>query len=152
LTEKQLDDLKQSIESFGFVEPVVINTTEERMNVVIGGHQRLRIAKMMNYKKVPCVPVKLSLNEERELNIRLNKNSGEWDWDALANNFDLSELTSWGFDEKDLGLWSGEITPDEKELPISNEWFLNIEFSDENACQYWFDKLTSEGLPVKIVT
>jgi len=46
--------------------------------------------------------VALPLAEERELNIRLNRNSGEWDWDLLANNFDKDELISWGFDEEEL--------------------------------------------------
>ena len=53
-------------------------------------------------KTVPCVEVNLSLDAERELNVRLNQNSGEWDWDKLANEFDMTELIDWGFDAKSV--------------------------------------------------
>jgi len=41
---------------------------------------------------VPCVEVDLTPEKEKELNVRLNKNTGQWDWDALANHFDVGEL------------------------------------------------------------
>jgi len=54
------------------------------------------------------VEVELNPEQERELNIRLNKNSGEWDYDALANYFDVGELTEWGFTEDELQFWEDE--------------------------------------------
>ncbi len=62
----------------------------------------------MGYKKVPCIFLKLTLEEERELNIRLNRNSGEWDWDALANNFDEEELIDFGFEAYELHINDGQ--------------------------------------------
>ena len=53
---------------------------------------------------VPCVAVSLPISEERELNVRLNKNNGEWDWDKLANEFDMSDLVGWGFDPEAFGV------------------------------------------------
>jgi hypothetical protein len=53
---------------------------------------------------VPCVAVSLPIGKERELNVRLNKNSGEWDWDKLANEFDMSDLVNWGFDPEAFGV------------------------------------------------
>ena len=44
----------------------------------------------------------LSEKEVEELNIRLNKNTGDWDWDVLANSWDPDELVEWGFTLKDL--------------------------------------------------
>lgn len=102
LTEKEFKDLQNSIQTFGFVEPIVINSHTGRENVIVGGHQRLRIAKEIGLKSVPCVAVDLSINSERELNVRLNKNSGKWDWDKLANEFDMAELIDWGFDASDF--------------------------------------------------
>ena len=59
-------------------------------------------------KEIPCVELNLTPEKERELNIRLNRNTGEWDYDSLANHFDVGELCEWGFDEaellKDIGL------------------------------------------------
>lgn len=102
ITEKQLSDIKASIHRFGIVDPLIINTHEDRYNVVIGGHQRLRVAKSIGLKAVPCVEVNLNEQEERELNIRLNKNVGMWDWDQLANVFEVSDLVEWGFDESQI--------------------------------------------------
>ena len=104
LTKDQYKSLRDSMERFGLVDPVIINKHPDRENIVIGGHQRLRIAKDMGIEKVPCVELSLDLNQEKELNVRLNRNVGEWDYDALANYFDVGELTEWGFSENDLFL------------------------------------------------
>jgi len=87
---------------FGFVDPVIVNINSERKNVIIGGHQRTKVWKGLGHRSVPCVELDLSLDQEKELNVRLNKNVGSWDHDMLANNFDLDELKEWGFDDKDL--------------------------------------------------
>ena len=102
LTQDQHQDLKDSITRFGFVDPLIVNTHKERKNILVGGHQRLKIAKELGYKDVPCVEVDLTPDKEKELNVRLNKNTGQWDWDALANHFDVGELLEWGFSEDEL--------------------------------------------------
>ena len=106
ITKKQVKDLKESIEKFGIVKPIVINSD----NTIIGGHQRFAILNEASKKvdweyppKVPCVILDLSKEEERELNIRLNKSGGEWDFDLLSN-FEIEELQDWGFKEIELGL------------------------------------------------
>ncbi len=102
LSEKQHADLKKSLETFGFIDPIIINDNPKRKNYVVGGHQRLKIAKHLNMTEVPCVPLSLTIEQEKELNVRLNKNSGSWDWDKLANEFELDELLGWGFKENEL--------------------------------------------------
>ena len=102
LTEDQHQDLKDSISRFGFVDPLIVNTNKDRKNILVGGHQRLKIAKELGYKKVPCVEVDLTPEKEKELNVRLNKNTGQWDWDALANQFEVGDLLEWGFNEDEL--------------------------------------------------
>ena len=106
ITKKQVKDLKESIEKFGIVDPLIINSD----NTIIGGHQRFAIlneaSKKVDWKyppKVPCVILDLSKEEERELNIRLNKSGGEWDFDLLSN-FEIEELNDWGLKEIELGL------------------------------------------------
>ena len=105
LTKDQYQGLKDSITRFGLVDPVIINKHKERKNIIIGGHQRVKVAKDLGYKEVPCVEVNLTPEKERELNIRLNKNTGEWDWDSLANYFDPGDLIEWGFKDDELGLF-----------------------------------------------
>jgi len=100
INTKQYNDLKKSIQKFDLVDPIIVN----KDMTVIGGHQRLKICKELKYKDVDCVVLDLSKEEERELNIRLNKSGGEFDMDILANEFNIDELVDWGFKHIDLGL------------------------------------------------
>ena len=100
ISTKQYNDLKESIRQFDLVDPIIVN----KDMTVIGGHQRLKVCKDLNYKDVDCVVLDLSKEQERELNIRLNKSGGEWDMDILANEFEIEELKDWGFKEIELGL------------------------------------------------
>ena len=68
ISNKQYEDLKASMEKFGCVDPIIININPERLNVVVGGHQRLRILRELGAEKVPTVSVNLSEEDERELN------------------------------------------------------------------------------------
>ena len=129
ITTKQYNDLKESIRKFDLVDPIIVN----KDMTVIGGHQRLKVCKDLNYKDVDCVILDLSKEQERELNIRLNKSGGDFDMDALANYFDVEELTDWGFKHVELGLNIDKIDakdnveteyPFATELDISNNYIV----------------------------
>jgi DNA modification methylase len=102
LSEKQAEHLEASLKRFGAVDPAIINTHPDRKNIIIGGHQRLKTAQRLGWETFPCVELELDKEKERELNIRLNKNTGGWDYDALANYFEVEELTEWGFSDEEL--------------------------------------------------
>ena len=106
ISTKQYNDLKKSLSKFSLVEPIVVN----KDMTVIGGHQRLKICKELKHKEIDCVVLDLSKEEERELNIRLNKNTGEFDMDILANEFDIDNLVDWGFKHIDLDINIDKIT------------------------------------------
>lgn len=101
LTGKQEEDLSESLKRFGLVDPIVANKYPGRENVVVGGHQRLKVAKKLGYKEIPVVFVNLTPEKEKELNLRLNKNTGEWDLDLLKG-FDESFLVDVGFDNLEI--------------------------------------------------
>ena len=115
LSDEQYKQLKDSISRFGLVDPIIVNKNKDRKGIIIGGHQRVKVAKTMGIEKVPCVEIDLTYDKERELNVRLNKNTGSWDFDVLANTFDIDELLDWGFDEKELQL---DVFDEEKEKYI----------------------------------
>ena len=125
ISNKQYEDLKASMEKFGCVDPIIININPERLNVVVGGHQRLRILRELGAEKVPTVSVNLSEEDERELNVRLNKSGGEWDMDILANEFDIVDLKDWGFKDTDFGFNIDKINP-------QDEWEGMPEFKQED--------------------
>lgn len=100
--EKQAEDLKESIRRFGLVDPLIVNSHGKRKNIVIGGHFRLEVAKSLGYTEVPVVYVKITtLKKEKELNLRLNKNTGEFDFELLSQ-FDESFLDDIGFSSEEL--------------------------------------------------
>lgn len=100
MSEKQAKDLMESVKRFGLVDPLIVNSNKTRYNVVIGGHQRLRIALEQGFETVPVVYIDLDLESEQELNLRLNKNLGDWDTNLLAN-FNEDLLKDVGFDDLD---------------------------------------------------
>lgn len=104
--QKAIDDLMESIRRFGLVDPIIVNGAPSRKNVVIGGHFRLKVAKDLGYKKIPVVYLNIpNTEEEKELNLRLNKNTGAWDYEILRD-FDIGQLLDVGFDDSDLSaIW-----------------------------------------------
>jgi hypothetical protein len=106
-TNVQAKQLASSISRYGFIDPIIVNSAPKRKNVVIGGHFRLEVAKLLNYKEVPVVYVSLpDLEKEKELNLRLNKNTGEFDIEKLKA-LDLDLLLEVGFEEAELtDVWS----------------------------------------------
>lgn len=101
-SEETAKQLELSIKKFGLVDPIIVNCAPSRKNIIIGGHFRLEVAKKMGFKKMPVVYLNISdINKEKELNIRLNKNVGEWDWEMLAE-FNEKFLEDTGFSSEEL--------------------------------------------------
>lgn len=98
----QEEALAESITRFGLVDPIIANEAKGRKNVVIGGHFRLKIAKDLGYTEVPVVYVNIpEIEREKELNLRLNKNTGSFDFKLLAE-FDKAFLTDVGFSSEEM--------------------------------------------------
>jgi len=134
LTKDQQKHLKDSITRFGLVDPIVVNNHKDRKNIIVGGHQRVRVATDMGINKVPTVEVKLTYDKERELNVRLNKNTGGWDFDVLANLFEIDELTEWGFNEDEL---VGFVSDEEVEGLIDDDEIPEVEEAITKTGDLW---------------
>jgi len=116
-TQTSIENLTESIKRFGLIDPIIANSATNRKNIVIGGHFRLKVAKDLGYKEVPVVFVNIpDIEKEKELNLRLNKNTGDWDFKLLAE-FDSSMLTDIGFTSEDLDdIFGLDETPEEFNL------------------------------------
>ena len=143
ISTKQYKDLKESIRKFDLCDPIIIN----KDMTVIGGHQRLKICKELKYDKVDCVILDLTKEQEKELNIRLNKSGGEWDMDLLSN-FEIEELKDWGFKEIELGLNIDKI--DSEEEPSNDNYIITITESDISKANELYRELKDRGVKVKI--
>ena len=141
ISTKQYNDLKKSIERFGLVDPIIVN----KDNTVIGGHQRLKIIKSLGEKTIGCIVLDLNKEQERELNIRLNKNTGDFDMDILANEFDIDQLVDWGFKHIDLGLNIDKIDED-----VEDSATITIKEDDLIKAQDLYNDLKEKGFNVKI--
>ena len=147
MTNKQYEDLKESLEKFGLVDPIIINSD----NTVVGGHQRLRIMRELGAELVPTVRVNLSKEDERELNIRLNKNTGEFDLDILANNFEVDELKDWGFKDIELGFNIDKIQNDLSDK-IELQYKIEVDVTSEKEQEQLYNELTNKGYICRILT
>lgn len=137
LSDNQFNQIKESLERFGFVDPVVRNINPDRYNVVVGGAQRCKVAKSLGYEKAPTTPVNLDIDKEKELNIRLNKNTGQWDFNLLEQFFNEDDLIDWGFGEEELP-WIGDDLKD----------FFNSQEEDQGGNEgKTFEKIVFELTP-----
>ncbi|MBP3802557.1 MAG: DNA modification methylase [Oribacterium sp.] len=103
--DKEYKKILDSIEEFGFADPLVVNADM----TIIGGHQRLTVAQDLGYTEVPCAVVDIDKTREKALNIALNKITGQWDDGLLAEllediansgDFDIGKT---GFDPPEIG-------------------------------------------------
>jgi len=150
ISETQIAQLTESLTRFNLAEIPVINTD----NQLLAGHQRCKILIMLERSdEVIDVRVpnrKLTKAECKEYLVRSNKNGGEWDWDLLAEGFDLDGLLSIGFEDWEMTgssvdsinqktkdeEWEGMPAFEAKEKPLE----LVVRFSDESARANFFKK------------
>ena len=78
--DEEWEKLKRSIQKLGFADPVVVN----KDMTIIGGHQRVNVAASLGYTEVPCSVVDLNKDDEKALNVALNKITGRTDNEKLA--------------------------------------------------------------------
>ncbi len=102
--DPEYEKLKKSITEFDMVEPLVWN---KQTGNLVGGHQRLKILKELDYSEVEVSVVDLSEVKEKALNLALNKISGEWDFPMLKDL--LEELDTGDFDMEITGFDLKEI-------------------------------------------
>lgn len=151
------EHLLRGIREFGLVEPLVWN---RRTGNLVGGHQRLQVIKDIGtYTTVPCEVVDLSEEDEKVLNLALNKIKGEWDYDkldAVLSEFDPADAVLSGFaaDELSILLASAEDDVIETDLPewdstddlVEGNYVVQVHFDSSEDAQQWLD---DEGIDAK---
>lgn len=111
--DAEYERLKRSIDTFGYVEPLVWNS---RTGNLVGGHQRLKILLEQGAREVEVSVVDLNLEKEKALNVALNKVRGDWDKEKLGQL--LAELekipdfdvTLTGFDVPEINKIFDQLT------------------------------------------
>lgn len=134
--DDEYESLKRSIEVFGYVDPIIINSD----GTVIGGHQRLSVLLDLGYTEVDVAVVDLNKNDEKALNIALNKIAGEWDNDKLAAL--LSELDVEGYLLENTGFKRDELA--ELNIDLHHDE-IDMEKADEEIPEPPFVPFSREG-------
>lgn len=154
ISDKDFKQLKKSLETFQCVEPIIVNKFEGREDVVVGGHQRLKAMLDLGWKLVPTIEVYLNEDEEKELNVRLNKNTGEFDFELLTDLFDTDKLEDIGFNLDELPNLVEDTEEEIKDLSDDIEIDFKIEVSliSEKDQEQLYNRLTKDGYECRILT
>lgn len=101
--DAEYEKIKNSIQEFGYVDPVIVN----KDMTIIGGHQRVNVLSDLGFEEIDCVLIDIDKTKEKALNIALNKITGEWDKEMLADLIaDLQDsdfdVTMTGFDPPEI--------------------------------------------------
>lgn len=131
-TQKQEEDLKKSLTKFWLVEPIIYN---KRTGYIVWGHFRIRELKKLWHEEVECVIVDLSEEDEKELNVRLNANTGSFDFDVLANEFEIEDLNDWGLDVPDWRFNDIDYSDKNKEIDVDDfgdKMILKLQFNESD--------------------
>ena len=102
ISEEELEKLKTSIKKFGYIQPIIWN---KKTGYVVGGNQRLKALQELEIKEIDVIIVDLNEEEEKVLNIALNKISGNWNYEKLEeifNSLDEELLDFTGFSESEM--------------------------------------------------
>jgi DNA modification methylase len=120
IKDHKFDQLCKSLQEFPQMmklRPLIV----DKRNIIRGGNMRYKVLEHLGYKEIPDDWVKwaedLTDEQIREFIIKDNLGYGEWDWDALANDWDQAQLVDWGLDIPDFALPPDEVTEDDYEVP-----------------------------------
>lgn len=106
---KSIQDFPKMLE----IRPIVVNAD----NIVLGGNMRLKACKEAGLKTVPVIRAEdLTEEQQREFIIKDNIGFGEWDFEMIANEWDLEQVHEWGLEVPDMKI-EAEAEEDEYEIP-----------------------------------
>lgn len=159
---EEFEKLRSSIEHFDCVEPIVWN---KQTGNVVGGHQRLAVLRYLKRKKDLVSVVDVDEQQEKLMNLALNKAKGGWDIKKLTDlldSFDVGDLSLTGFSMNEIALLLEDSegieddlndTLEDSEEDYSNlnlygaSWLVTLKFPTIDAARNWAKK---EGLDVNI--
>ena len=154
IEESQFEKLKKSIQTYGFIDPLIVNKrthesfTKDRIPTIVGGNMRYRAAKELGLTELPIAWIDVDKNQEKIINIALNRISGKWDIGKLEkmvyelNDKDLSlDLELTGLENWELKLYNpGEdINPDISDLNLPEKavvYSISLIFKEEEKDLY----------------
>lgn len=120
--EKSKNDLRKSLTTHGFTNPLLVNSAPGRENIVLSGNLRLEIAREMKLKEVPVVMVRIDDPKvEQEIALRMNVNNGSWNMEILKT-WDIDIILEAGFKDFELtGIWDDSLEIEDDDFNVDEE-------------------------------
>jgi ParB-like chromosome segregation protein Spo0J len=144
--EKLVKSIKEFPEMLD-LRPIVVNQDM----IVLGGNMRLKACEEAGLKEVPIIFAdNLTPEQEKEFIIKDNSSFGEWDWDLLANEWDVEQLADWGLD---IPNFDTDIE-DEKDLSdqLEQSFKIEIDLESEEEQEKMYNQLINDGYKCRILT
>lgn len=134
IKDGKFQKLVKSIQEFPDMlnkRPLIVFTDVDGKYVVLGGNMRLKALNELKFKEIPVIIADEWTEEQKaEFLIKDNVGFGEWDWDSLANEWDVEKLDDWGLDlPVDLSV-AEELEAEEDNYEIPNEINTDIVIGD----------------------
>lgn len=149
ITEDALLELEKSFDEIGMCQPLVVSND---FSIISGNARYLQLKKEGCEKVQVMVPDrKLTKKQEKAVVIRMNKNVvGRWDFDVLANNYDVIDLMDWGFEAEDLVGKEAEEKEVESTIDENkDDLTFKIECADMSEIQIIQDKFNTKTTKIK---
>lgn len=141
---KSIQDFPEMLE----IRPIVVNSDM----IILGGNMRFKACKEAGLKEVPIIIAdNLTEEQQREFLIKDNTSGGEWDFEMLANEWDIEQLEDWGLEVPIFDI-DNEIEPKDLSSTIDNLYRIEIICKDEEHQENTYNKLIEQGYECRLLT
>jgi hypothetical protein len=143
LLVKSIQEFPEMLE----LRPIVIDEN----NIVLGGNMRLKACIEAGLTDVPVKVATLSEQQKKEFIVKDNVGFGEWDWDDLANNWNVEELTEWGLDIPNFDVIEEKEQKDLSDK-LKSEFKIEIICKSEEEQEKTYNKLIEQNYECRLLT
>jgi ParB-like chromosome segregation protein Spo0J len=143
LLVKSIQEFPEMLE----LRPIVIDEN----NIVLGGNMRLKACIEAGLTDVPVKVATLSEQQKKEFIVKDNVGFGEWDWDDLANNWEVEQLTEWGLDIPNFDVIAEQEQKDLSDK-LKSEFKIEIICKSEEEQEQTYNKLIEQNYECRLLT
>lgn len=145
---KSIQDFPEMLD----IRPIVVNSDM----IILGGNMRFKACKEAGLKEIPVIIAdNLTEEQQREFLIKDNTSGGEWDFEMLANEWDVEQLEDWGLD---LPKFEDDIddVEEKEDVDLSDKieetFEVIVSCGNESEQEATFEYLTKKGYKCRVLT
>ena len=141
---KSIQDFPEMLD----IRPIVVNSDM----IILGGNMRYKACKEAGLKEIPVIVAEnLTEEQQKEFLIKDNTSGGEWDFEMLANEWDVEQLEEWGLDLPTFDI-NNETEQNDLSDTIKNLYRIEIICKDEEHQENTYNKLIEQGHECRLLT